>query len=399
MSTRAENVARTVTAPSFVFCGASPVIAPIFAAAGLSAVSFVIHQALWLVAPLNLAFLIRGYHRHHHPAPVLIGALGTVSIAIHLAGHTFARNILPLIWGGTVLIVMATLLDRRALLRHRNRELSSGEVEAYWKAVLSGAHPGLRRGRRFYSRLPRDPRCKLCSAPFAGPGALIGKLAGKTPSDKNPNFCSDCLAKTPVGGAEVELTLLFADVRGSTSLAEDSGPSEFARIINRFYQAATKVLVARGALIDRFVGDEVIGLFVPGYAGHDHAAQAVAAARELLEVTGNVPGRTPWVPLGAGVHVGTAFVGVVGSDEGITDITALGDPVNVTARLASLAAAGEILVSEEACAAAGIDASGLERRTLPLKGRSEALAVVVLSAGDQLERDRETDPAEAGRTG
>ena len=64
MSTRTRNVARMVTAPSFVFCGASPVITPLFAAAGLSTVSFVIHQALWLFAPLNLALLVRGFRRH-----------------------------------------------------------------------------------------------------------------------------------------------------------------------------------------------------------------------------------------------------------------------------------------------------------------------------------------------
>ncbi|HEX2053953.1 MAG TPA: MerC family mercury resistance protein [Actinomycetota bacterium] len=381
MSIRAENVTRSVTAPSFVFCGASPVIAPIFAAAGLSAVSFVIHQALWVVAPLNLLLLTRGYRRHHHPAGLILGGLGTLSIFLHLFGHTLQRNILPLIWGGTVLLVAGTLADRRAELRHLNRDLGPEEIEAYWRAVLSGEHPGLRRGRNFYGLLPRDPRCKLCNAPFAGPGAVVGKLAGKGPSGKNPNFCGDCLAKTPVGGAEAEISMLFADIRGSTSLAEKMGPSEFAGVLNRFYQAATRVLVRRSALVDRFVGDEVIGLFVPGYAGPDHASKAVAAARDLLEATGNTAGREPWVPVGAGVHVGTAFVGVVGSNDGVTDITALGDPVNATARLASMAAAGEILVSEDACAAAGLDISGLERRELRLKGRREPLTVRVLTVG------------------
>lgn len=381
MSTKTRNVTRAVTAPSFVFCGASPVIAPIFAAAGLSVVSVVIHQALWVFAPLNLALLVRGYRRHHHPVGLVLGVLGTVSIGIHLVGHTLQRNILPLIWGGTVLLVAGTLLDRRAELRHLNAHLEDAEVERYWKAVLSGAHPGLRRGRRFYGILPKDPRCKLCNAPFAGPGAWIGKLAGKQPSAKNPNFCSDCLAKTPVGGVEIEISMLFADIRGSTTLAEDLGPSEFAALLNRFYQATSRVLVRRGALIDRYVGDEVIALFVPGYAGEDHAAQAISAARELLEATGHSGDQTPWVPVGAGVHLGTVFVGVVGSDEGVTDITALGDPMNATARLASAAAAGEVLVSQEALAAAEIDVSEMERRELHLRGRREPLTVRVLTVG------------------
>jgi adenylate cyclase len=381
VSNRASNVTRAVTAPSFVFCGASPVVAPLFAAAGLPIVSAVIHQALWVFAPLNLALLVRGFRRHHYPGGVVLGALGTISIAVHLFGHTLQRNILPLIWGGTALLVSGTLLDHRAERRLAKENLSGAEVERYWKAVLSGAHPGLRRGRRFYGALPKDPRCKLCNAPFAGPGAWIGRLTGKRPSAMNPNFCGDCLTKTPVGGAEVEISMLFADVRGSTTLAEDIGPSEFAKLLNRFYHAATRVLVRRGALIDQFIGDEVVALFVPGYAGNDHAAQAVAAARDLLDATGH-SGDTPWVPVGAGVHVGTVFVGVVGSDEGITDITALGDPMNVTARLASAAAAGEVLVSREACTAAGIDTSGREHRELRLKGRREPLTVLVFTAGE-----------------
>lgn len=379
MPARATDVTRAVTAPSFVFCGASPVIAPVFAAAGLSAVSAFIHQALWVFAPLNLAFLVKGYLRHRRAGGLILGALGTLSIVIHLFGHTLERNILALIWGGTTLLVAGSLLDHRAERKHLNSHLTEAEVGAYWRAVLIGDHPGLRRGRRFYGVLPKDPRCKLCNAPFDGAGSWIGRLAGKRPSARNPNFCGDCLAKTPVGGAEVEITMLFADIRGSTTLAEQIGPSEFAALLNRFYAASTRVLVRRGALIDRFVGDEVIALFVPGYAGRDHAAQAISAARELLEATGNSGDQPAWAPVGAGVHLGTVFVGVVGSDQGVTDITALGDPMNATARLASAAAAGEVLISEDACAAAGIDVSGMEQRKLNLKGRHEPLTVRVLT--------------------
>lgn len=381
MSDKTRKVTRAATAPSFVFCGASPVIAPVFAAAGLGVVSAVIHQALWIFAPLNFAFLVRGFLRHRRPAGLLLGGLGTVSILIHLYGHTLEEDIMGLIWGGTALLVAGTLQDHRSGVRHTNSRLSGDQVAQYWKTVLSGDHPGLRRGRRIYRLLPSDPRCKLCQVPFAGPGALVGKLAGKQPSGKNPNFCGDCLAKTPVGGAEAHISMLFADIRGSTALAEEIGPTEFAARLNRFYRAATRTLTRHGALVDRFVGDEVIGLFVPGYAGEDHAAEAVAAARELLQVTGHGPDQAPWVPVGVGVHVGVAYVGVVGSDDGVTDITALGDPMNVTARLASAAGAGEVLVSEAACTAAGIETTDLELRELQLKGKREALAVRVLAVG------------------
>ena len=108
---------------------------------------------------------------------------------------------------------------------------------------------------------------------------------------------------------------------------------------------------------------------------------ALEAARELLYRTGHGEGE-PWLPVGAGVHLGTAYIGTVGEDEAL-DFTALGDPVNTAARLAGVAAAGEILVSSAAAEAAGVEIAGLERRSLELRGRSEALEAVVLSVAAQ----------------
>ena len=84
------------------------------------------------------------------------------------------------------------------------------------------------------------------------------------------------------------------------------------------------------------------------------------------------------IPVGAGIHTGIAFVGSLGSSETISDFTALGDVVNTTARLASLAAAGELLVSVAAEASSGVDpATHGERRTVEVRGREEALDVYV----------------------
>jgi adenylate cyclase len=209
-------------------------------------------------------------------------------------------------------------------------------------------------------------------------GAPFMRLLGKARAAKNPRWCADCLTKTPIGGAEIELSLLFADVRGSTSLAEHIRPAEFMQLLNRFYEVATEVLVRTDALVDKFVGDEVIGLYVPGFAGQDHARRAVQAAEELLRATGHAEPGGPWLPIGIGVHTGIAFVGAVGSAGSVTDITALGDAVNSTARLASAAAAGEVLVSEASCSAAGLVVDDLERRQLELKGRREPMDVRVL---------------------
>ncbi len=178
-------------------------------------------------------------------------------------------------------------------------------------------------------------------------------------------------------GAEIECTLFFADIRGSTRLAEGMPASTFRRLMNRFYAISAEVLVNHEAIVDKFVGDEVVAIFVPALAGQTHARRAIDAGLALLRATGN-DGDEPWVPIGIGVNTGIAYVGAVGTAEHV-EFTALGDAVNVTARLASAARRGELLVTAAAAQAARLDASGLERRSLELRGKTELTEVIVLT--------------------
>jgi adenylate cyclase len=181
------------------------------------------------------------------------------------------------------------------------------------------------------------------------------------------------------GGTEVEISMLFVDVRGSSQLAERMTPSDFSRLMNRFYKAATDVLIKTDAFIDKLVGDEVIGLYFPLFTGPNHARQAVLAAQQLLLITGHAEEQGPWIPIGIGIHTGIAFVGTVGgAEDTVNDITALGDNVNITARLVSVAAPGEAVISEVAYAAGGLDLGELEQRRLELKGMSEPVLARVL---------------------
>jgi adenylate cyclase len=254
------------------------------------------------------------------------------------------------------------------------------EQSAAWRAALMGEGRGIDVTRRVVRRIPSGPRCKLCEAPMSAPGSILLKPFGFGPSKLNRRLCRACfrhLEKHP-GGAEIELSLLFADVRGSTGLAERSSAQEFSRLISRFYGAAASVVDSWNGVVDKFVGDEVVALFVPGFAGRDHASRAIAAGRDLLHTTGN-DAPEPWAPIGIGVHTGVAFVGRVGEGDAC-DFTAVGDAVNTTARLASSAGAGELLVSRAAAEAAGFDAVGLEERTLELRGRDETVDAVVATA-------------------
>lgn len=175
--------------------------------------------------------------------------------------------------------------------------------------------------------------------------------------------------------------MLFVDVRGSTKVAEGLRAAEFSHLMNQFYKATTGVLIKTNAFIDKFVGDEVIGLYFPLFTGRDHAGAAIKAARELLAVTKQAVAGHQTLPIGMGIHTGVAYVGTVSGTEGsVTDVTALGDNVNITARLASQAGAGEALVSEAAFTAAGVDPGTAEHRQLELKGKSEPVNVWVLKS-------------------
>jgi adenylate cyclase len=206
-------------------------------------------------------------------------------------------------------------------------------------------------------------------------------LVGHGPWPKNPKYCNGCFQtlRANHGGAEIECSLLFADVRGSTSLGERMSPTEFVRLMGRFFDTATSVLVDEGAIVDKFVGDEVIGLFIPALATQSHAEHAVRAAERLLRETGHGRPNGPWLPIGIGVNTGIAYVGSVGQGMD-AEMTAMGDAVNTTARLSSLAAAGEILMPVEAAANAGIDSIGHEHRSLALKGKTNVTDVLVLTA-------------------
>jgi adenylate cyclase len=250
------------------------------------------------------------------------------------------------------------------------------ENEQFWRAIVTGDAGVMRRERRRHRRIPGAPRCKTCLVPLGGPASPVVRFVLKRrPSTKNPNYCDVCetFVRTHPGGAEVEISMLFADVRGSTTLAEQMRPTEFSGLMNRFFDRANRVVIDSDGLVDKLVGDEVVALYVPA-VGPDHARKAVDAAGDLLRATADL------VPVGAGVHTGVAYVGAVGSDSTVADFTALGDPVNVTARLASLAGAGEALISEAAHTASGSDLGDLDRRELSLKGRDAPLAVRVLRA-------------------
>jgi adenylate cyclase len=252
------------------------------------------------------------------------------------------------------------------------------------RAVMTGEYPGMASKRRRFRRVPSDPRCKLCAAPFGGMGGMAFRAAGFGRSPGNPALCEKCeitLMRHGVTGVEIPVTLLFSDVRGSTSMGERMRPTEFRAFLEHFYRLASDAIARHDGIVDKIVGDEVIGLFFGGISGPNHSAAAISAALDLAESAAR-PNATPSgpIPAGTAVHTGDAFVGSSGQGGTVHDFTALGDAVNTTARMASAAGRGEVIVSLAAAKASVIETDGLERRTLDIRGRSEPIDVVVLRA-------------------
>lgn len=214
----------------------------------------------------------------------------------------------------------------------------------------------------------------MCNNPFGGPVGRIFGVAGFKPSRKNPNLCTRCCDAVPHGGAEVDIAVLFADVRGSTALGERTPAADFATLLDRFYAAATQALIRRDAVIDKLIGDEVMAFFVRGISGPDYRHQAVRAGLELLSAVGYGVDSGPWLDVGAAVNAGPAYVGNVGG--AVVDFTALGDTVNAAARMQQAAAGGELLVA--AGVADDLVAHG-SRRQLALRGRDRPIEAFVLT--------------------
>jgi adenylate cyclase len=243
------------------------------------------------------------------------------------------------------------------------------DSDQWRKWLVEGERAG-RIWRRVVRNLPSNPRCKLCLGPFSGIGGRLFRLTGFAPSRKNPRFCNGCFEAAPMGGAEAEIGILFADVRGFTAFSEARTPPQVAAMMKRFYAVAVDVLSGQDAIIDKLVGDEVMALYIRGFTGEDYMEKMAASAEGLLQAVGYGSPNGAWLPLGVGMDFGPAFVGNVGSGE-VKDFTALGDVVNTAARLNGAARPGEIVMSERVYAQIAGRYPAAERVELDLKGKSE----------------------------
>jgi adenylate cyclase len=240
-----------------------------------------------------------------------------------------------------------------------------------WETLLVKGYEPLKVSQRIFRRLPRDPRCKLCQNPFGGLGGKLIGIVGRRPSRKNPNVCQYCFDHLPPGGIEIDIGVVFADVRASTALGEQSNATTFATRLNEFYAAATRIVIHNDGIVDKLIGDEVMGLFIQGVAGPQYRRKAAIAALELAS-------HVTELPLGVAANAGIAFVGNVGSGS-VLDFTALGDAVNVGARLQAHASPGEVVLAAPLYSLIEEQHPGGRPDRVTIRGRDEPVDIVVLA--------------------
>jgi adenylate cyclase len=246
------------------------------------------------------------------------------------------------------------------------------ERSEYWTNLLGGADAHLPAVQRTLRRLPSPPRCKLCQAPFSGPFAPLLRLLGFRRWALNQQICRFCVRdlEKHSGGAEILVSLLYVDVRGSTEMAEQMNPRAFSDGINRYLALVGGDVDEELGVIDHMAGDGVMAMWIPAFVGPEHPRFALRAGIRLARDISASVERGDGFPAGVGIHTGEAYVGVVGHP-GSRDFTVVGDTANTVARLSDAAAAGEVVVSQAALNGAAADPSSFEHRSLTLKGKAE----------------------------
>lgn len=160
-----------------------------------------------------------------------------------------------------------------------------------------------------------------------------------------------------LGGIDQTITVLFADIRGFTSISEHEDPERVVALLNRYFSAMTEIIFAHGGTLDKYIGDGLMALFGAPTASPADAANALKAAVAMQKAIPRLnaelaPEGYPSIRVGIGLHTGVATVGYIGSDRR-SEYTAIGDTVNLASRLESSAAGGEILLTDATAKAAG----------------------------------------------
>jgi class 3 adenylate cyclase len=254
-----------------------------------------------------------------------------------------------------------------------------------WKYVFITGHPDLVGLRAEFLAMPANSRCSFCYAPFD----ISGPLADRGPSTRNPLNCCACdiwIAGHHPGGVRSDFPMLAVDIRGSVGLAESMNSDEYQRRFeDPFFGATIRTVNETDGFCAEVRGDEVMAIWPSGFSGIGCARKALEAARRLVQ---DVPPKTldgSLIPFGIGIHMGDTTIGTQPRDGIFQRVAITGDGPNTCSRICAEAGAGEALISERVCSAAGISTLGLEKRLLTLKGKRDQVLVYALTAQSRID--------------
>jgi class 3 adenylate cyclase len=219
---------------------------------------------------------------------------------------------------------------------------------------------------------------------------LYAQLDGLFRSYLSPDI-ADTLRADPsraeLGGSMVELTALFADLRGFTSFSESTDPATVLETLNRYFGRSVPVILRNGGTVVQFVGDALLAVFDAPTPRPDHAFRAAKAALEMQEAIAEVAGTDEASPrFRIGINTGMALIGNVGSAE-MRSFNVVGDAINVASRLETSAEAGQVVIGHETYRSIANRVSVTELGPIELKGKSEPIlayrldGIVITSVG------------------
>ena len=187
-----------------------------------------------------------------------------------------------------------------------------------------------------------------------------------------------------LGGRKEMVTVLFADIRGFTGMAENMEPQEVVHQLNEYLETMTPVIFANHGIIDKFVGDEIMAYFGAPVYPEEHAWRAVKTALEMQSALEGLrrkwrSERRPDIRIGIGVNTGPVVMGNIGSSQ-YMDFTLIGDSVNVASRLCSIAEPGEVLVGASTLREVADRVSVVRTRETTIRGRVNPVTVHSVSA-------------------
>ena len=181
------------------------------------------------------------------------------------------------------------------------------------------------------------------------------------------------------GGSQQEVTMLFADIRGFTAMSERHTPEEMVDTLNAYFEVMVDVLFRHGGTLDKYVGDEIIGLFGAPVAQHDSPLRAVRCGLDMLRALDEhnrmraAAGKVD-IQIGIGINTGPVIAGAIGSSQTL-QYTVIGDAVNTAARLCGVAQAGEVIVSGSTIAPLQDHAIAEAKAPVTVKGKSQPLPI------------------------